>query len=379
MSLIGSQNQSRVNVAIIGGGTAGAVTAIELARAGISVVVIERQAACAGWKIGEGLPPAAKPILQHLDLWERFIADGHLTSYGNCSAWGSGELVNQSFVFNPYGTGWHLDRKRFDQMLLSAVIKAEAKLLSPATITDCQQTDSVWRLELVFAGKDRLVVNADFVVDASGRNSWFARKQGTRRINYDNLVGVVALLKSDSEPIDQDSLTMVEAVAEGWWYSALLPGEKLIAGFLNDADLDSTRTARSAEGWESLLNQTEHLRKRIERHGYRIELEPRIASANSSHLNFVAGESWLAVGDAAAAFDPLSSQGIVTAMESGIQAAATIQSWLAGQREALKNYSDRLEQVFAAYLSNRNFYYSQERRWPDSVFWRRRHSTIPPV
>ncbi|MDX2041431.1 MAG: FAD-dependent oxidoreductase [Acidobacteriota bacterium] len=398
-------------VVVIGGGPAGAATALTLARAGVSVIIFEKETS-SGWKIGEGLPPAARPMLQQLGVWERFVADGHLPSYGNCSAWGSGELVDHSFVFNPHGNGWHLDRSRFDRMLLDAAIEAGAQVFSDITVTDVQRMNSGWRLELgrnqftaeaqrtqrprrdseetlcepsatlcaSAVKKDDLMepisspadaLSADFVVDASGRNSWFARRQGARRINHDNLVGVAALLIAGGEVADRDSLTMVEAVADGWWYAALLPDEKLVAVFLSDADLEVTRQAATVQGWRSLLAETEHLRKRVERHGYQIELAPHLISANSSRLDVVAGNSWLAVGDAAAAFDPLSSQGIVTALEFGILTAEAI---LAGEREALKTYSERLEQKFAAYLANRNFYYSQERRWPASTFWRRRHS-----
>lgn len=353
------------NVAIIGGGVAGAATALELAKAGVSVALIEKEASN-DWKIGEGLPPAAKPMLQQLGIWEPFIADGHLASYGNCSAWGSNGLIDQSFVFNPLGNGWHLDRSRFDRMLLDAAVEAGAKLFSGAAVADCQRADSGWRLKLSNAE----TIKADFVVDASGRRSWFARQQGAQRTSFDNLVAVAAMMGTKSETIDQDSLTMVEAVVEGWWYAALIPGMKLVAVYLSDADLESTRLARTSEGWLSLLNQTVHLRNRIERHGYRFKLEPRIVSASSSRLDFATGDSWLAVGDAANAFDPLSSQGIVTALESGILAAESI---LTGQPQTLKSYSDRLEQIFAAYLNSRNFYYSQERRWPDSTFWQRRH------
>ncbi|MBL8191323.1 MAG: FAD-dependent oxidoreductase, partial [Acidobacteria bacterium] len=374
----------RPRVAVIGGGPAGAATALALARAGVSVTIFEKESS-SEWKIGEGLPPAARPILQQLGVWERFVADGHLASYGNCSAWGSSELVDQSFVFNPYGNGWHLDRSRFDRMLLDAAIEAGAQVFSDIAVTDVQRMNSGWRLELgrnqftaeaqrtqrprrdseeslcgpsatlcaSAVKKDDLMeqisspaeaLSADFVVDASGRSSWFARRQGARRINHDNLVGVAALLKADGNAADRDSLTMVEAVAGGWWYAALLPEKKLVVVFLSDADLDATRTAATVEGWRSLLAETEHLRKRVERHNYQIELAPRVVSANSSRLDVVTGDSWLAVGDAAAAFDPLSSQGIVTALELGMLAAETI---LAGEPEALKQYAERLEQLFA--------------------------------
>lgn len=357
----------KADVAVIGAGPAGSATALTLARAGASVVLFEKEIS-SGWKIGEGLPPAARPILQQLGVWERFVADNHLPSYGNCSAWGSSELVDQSFVFNPHGHGWHLDRSRFDRMLLDAAIEAGARLVPrssgvPPTFHESEKIRSERAGETPV-----LPANAHFVVDASGRSSWFARRQGARRINHDTLVGAAALLSADGALADHDSLTMVEAVADGWWYASLLPGEKLVAVFLSDADLHAARTAATVEGWRSLLAETEHLRKRVERHNYRIEVAPRVVSANSSRLDVVTGDSWLAVGDAAAAFDPLSSQGIVTALESGIWAAEAI---LAG---VLKQYSERLEQMFAVYLANRNFYYSQERRWPASTFWRRRHS-----
>lgn len=354
-------------VAIIGGGPAGAVAALELARAGAAVIVIERGIRD-GWKIGEGLPPAAKTILQRLRVWEQFLADKHLISYGNCSAWGSNELVDHSFVFNPHGSGWHLNRKRFDETLLGEAIGAGADFLPDAAI-DCKQTEMGWELGF----KELPPIVCDFVIDASGRSSWFARRQGANRINHDNLVAAVALMNSNGETADQDSLTWVEAIAEGWWYSALLPQRRLVVAFLCDADLDAMRMARTADGWKSLLEQTLYLRERVERHGYRIEIEPKIVSANSSRLDVWTGKSWLATGDAAAAFDPLSSQGIITAMESGIWAAEAI---LNGQPEALNLYSKRLEQIFTTYLANKEFYYAQERRWPDSPFWLRRR---PPL
>ena len=65
-------------------------------------------------RIGETLPPAARPLLMRLAVWEPFLAAGHLPSPGVLSAWGDDELYQTHFIFNPYGQGWHLDRQRFD-------------------------------------------------------------------------------------------------------------------------------------------------------------------------------------------------------------------------------------------------------------------------
>jgi hypothetical protein len=46
--------------------------------------------------------------------------------------------------------------------------------------------------------------------------------------------------------------------------------------------------------------------------------------------------------------------------------------YLNGKPESLKDYADTLERDFAAYLANRRAYYAIEKRWPDSIFWRRR-------
>jgi flavin-dependent dehydrogenase len=80
----------------------------------------------------------------------------------------------------------------------------------------------------------------------------------------------------------------------------------------------------------------------------------------------------LAVGDAAIAFDPLSSQGILKAMESGWRAAEVVADVLQGHMNALPHYSEWMEAEFARYTQSYFHYYSRVTRWPDAIFWRRR-------
>jgi flavin-dependent dehydrogenase len=78
------------------------------------------------------------------------------------------------------------------------------------------------------------------------------------------------------------------------------------------------------------------------------------------------------VGDAAASFDPLSSQGIVRALESGRRAAAAIHDHFAGDRSALQRCTLALHEQFERYLDARLEYYRREPHWPHAVFRRRR-------
>jgi len=95
-------------------------------------------------------------------------------------------------------------------------------------------------------------------------------------------------------------------------------------------------------------------------------------SARSEMLDCTAGPNWLAAGDAAISVDPLSSQGILFALRSGLAAAQAIEESRAGSRLALPELSRSTRESFDRYLDLRRMHYSREQRWPDSVFWRRR-------
>ena len=76
------------------------------------------------------------------------------------------------------------------------------------------------------------------------------------------------------------------------------------------------------------------------------------------------------------AIDPLSSMGVLGALRSGIDAAAAVRRCLSGDRHALAGYAETVRQRFSDYLGGRRETYSQERRWPASPFWKRRHALV---
>ncbi len=360
-------------MAIVGGGPAGAVAALVLARRGVRVTVLEARLEPAA-KPGECLPPSLTPLLRRLGLAALLAADGHLRSHGNRFVWGAAAAGERSFLAGTRGDGWHVDRRRFEARLAEQARAAGADWRWGCRVVRCVRGEVAWRLELETGGR-RQELAAALVADATGRPARLARRLGARRLRYDRLVGVAGLLASATPAAD--SYTLVEATPEGWWYTALLADGRLAAAVFGDGDLlprALLRPESAADLWRRLLAATSATRERVAGHGYRqADRVLQVVPAESSRLDVIAGEGWLALGDAAAAYDPLSSHGIGSAMGSGFYGGQAAADLLAGRDEALPAYLELMQNAYGAYLDLQRQCYAQERRWPEAPFWRRRH------
>lgn len=355
-------------VAVLGGGPAGATAAACLARAGVSAVLVDEAVSKIG--VGEGLPPGAQPLLRHLGVWDAIGRDGHAAACANESAWGSTALNSTHFVADPNGTGWHLDRPRFDALLQAEAREAGADVRAATGARLVVRGRGAWEAT-IDTGTRRTTLSARWLIDCSGRRASGARRAGAVRSSTDRLIALVARCPTRPHlPADPDAVTLVESGPDGWWYTSRLPSGERVVGYLTDADDASARRARTTAGFAAMLGETTHVGARVAR--FHQPGKPRIVSAATSRLDRAAGEFWLAAGDAAMALDPLSSQGILNAMYSGMAAARAVVAHLGGDGSAVDDYRHRLDGIFTTYLKNRHQYYRQERRWPDRPFWRRR-------
>jgi flavin-dependent dehydrogenase len=360
-------------VAVIGGGPAGAVAARVLARAGVGVLVVDARPP-QGFRVGESLVPAARTILQELGLWVRFRSSGHVPCYGNVAAWGSPEIVEMDFIRSPYGHGWHLDRTRFDRMLQDMAVEAGAILYTTARPTWFRRCGTTWRVALQTPEGCR-EVNADWLLDCSGRSFRIARNLGLTRRFADRLLAFYARFQPDPRAVvDQDARTLVESGPQGWFHTALLPsGERLVTCF-TDVGTPWAKMATSREGFLALIQGTVHVSRKLATHGYTTAAKPLATDARSSRLERFHGRGWLAAGDAAIALDPLSSQGILAALYSGLKAGKAVTGCLAGDRTALLQYDVSIQTLYTQFLRDRSYYYGVERRWPESPFWKSRRA-----
>jgi flavin-dependent dehydrogenase len=311
-------------------------------------------------RVGETLPPEIRVSLTRLGVWEQFLASDRLESHGIRSAWETPVARHRDFIYNPYGCGWHVDRVRFDAMLACAAARAGAEFLPSARITGVHhETDGHWRFDVTQEGTV-LTLCGRMLIDATGRKASIVRKLGFRGHVVDRLIGVMALLPRS----DAAQWTLIEAVENGWWYSAPVPGDRMVFAYMTDSDL----WRKSC--WLDFLKSAPLT---FERAAVMQSVRPiRVVSAASVLRQPVVGPNWIAAGDAALAFDPLSGLGVHKAMESGFRSAEAIARYLEGDSTGMVEYERWTLESFRSYLATRHQFYSSVERWPGSPFWERR-------
>lgn len=353
---------------VVGAGPAGCTAAILLAEAGWRVVVFGRPPAD-GDRIGESLSPGAPALLERLGLRARFLHDGHLLCHANASAWGGPELTWHDFLGDPRGPGFHIDRARFEALLRARALEAGARLVTCEAPRAAAREAGSWHLAATSALPP---IAARYLVDASGRTACLARTLGARREVAWDQVALVAFARAP-RPSDE-TFTLIEAVPEGFWYSAPIPGGRFALALFTDAALHDARAARTDAGFGALLAAAPRTRSRLDAHGALLDVAPRFVGAGSGRLEPAHGPGWIAAGDAAITYDPISAHGLTLALRTGTDAADAVLADAAGDAAALPRYGARLARAFHAYRREALRIYVGERRWPAAAYWQKRHA-----
>jgi flavin-dependent dehydrogenase len=349
------------DVVVLGGGPAGCAAALELARSGLSVVVVDRPRGRR--RAGDLLPPDAIPWLDRLGLCEALAALPRVEAPGIVSWWETDTPAETDFLLHPFGPGWHLDRESFDTMMAGAARRAGAALLS-GSVQGCRSGATGWEVA-VRTAEGPTVLRGRWLIDGTGRAAWLVRRLGVRLVALDHLVAVLAYLEPPGRP---DPRLFVEAAPDGWWYAAPLPGGAVVAAFLTDHDLLPRGRAALGSFWDRQRGRTRLIRAVVPSRPAGLPLE--VVAAGSVWAGAGAGPGWLAVGDAALAHDPLAGHGLLHALASGCRAADAVR---AGAADA---YQAEAGSTFAAYKAERDRLYSSVPFWADRPFWQRRRVAV---
>lgn len=363
---------SKTDILILGAGPAGASMALMLLKCApqLKVRIVDKSNA-QGEKIGETLPPKIQELMQPLGIWESFQQQNHLPAYATSAVWGDAMRHENDFLLQTSAQGWRIDKSRFNQFLIQETQERGARIQLETTARFVGKSSESFHFQLTGKSGNTEDLSAAFVVDATGRAATFATQMGAHKVRFDNLTGIWRFYQLPKGHAGME--TLVEAFENGWWYSASLPDDKLVVACMTDSDLVSEDHFQQ-NGWQHLLQSAPQTQQRValtEGTGA-VQFWP----AASQYLDTLCGEGWLAVGDAAGTFDPLSAQGNFKAMKSGIFGAYAALDYLNGKAEALEKYKQIMRREYEAYLELRAQYYQKEQRWPQSLFWQRRYDWL---
>ncbi len=320
------------DICVIGGGPAGAVAAWKLARLGHTVLVIER-AAFPRPHVGEALSPGVWPQLDLLGLTEVICAAGFRPTRTAIVRWsGPPETVEHG---DP--PGLMVDRGRFDHLLLDHAKKAGAQVLQPALALQPRRTDDGWIVPVRSPESPEGEIRARFLIDASGRS---ARLGGRRQRTGPRRLALHGIWKRHE---DWGEETRTEAGTDGWlWAAARADGTLSAMVFLDAERYRAERAAGiSRMGlYRGLLARSHLLAETVQSE---LSGEVEICDATCRHATEPVGDSFLKIGEAAYALDPLSSTGVQKAMQTawtGAIAAHTILTKPENAAAARRFYAD---------------------------------------
>jgi flavin-dependent dehydrogenase len=336
---------AEVDVAVVGGGPAGALTAMLLASRGRDVVVLERAPTWRWRACGVFSAPASVTALRSIGFNDaelgpvaRPVSAMRVETAGGASFrltyGGSGSLDDSAVGF---------DRGALDHLLLERARAAGAQLRFGVKVDRVDLAGAQARLATSGDGSE---VTARVVVGADGLHSVVARSAGvTRRAP----LGPRAALTFHLADIERDRDARMITFDDGYIGIAPVPGDRVNVGIV----LGRSWLARLRnEGGVALAQAIcARILPRAPFAPGGMSVLDRVAGVTplGHAVSRRAGAEWLLVGDAAGFLDPFTGEGLHRAIVSAELAATTIEDVLAGRTGSrLADYDRAMRSSFAA-------------------------------
>jgi len=329
-SSIQSRTSNTCDVAIVGGGPAGAALATFLARDGHHCLIFERST-FPRYHIGESLIPHTHGTFKRLGLLPSLEASNFPKKYSVRFISPAGR-TSSPFYFSERISGqgaqtWQVERSKFDQMMLDHASQNGAEISSGTEVTQVLFKDGrAAGVRITQSNLEPCEVQAKIVVDASGGATLIGRQLGLRSAIPDlKKASLWTYYQGGARlgGIDAGETTIFRIAEGGWFWYIPLPDDVVSVGVVASPEY---LFADGNDRETIFLRQVERCNSLAERLASAKLISPiRGGQKELAYINRqTCGDGWLMIGDARAFLDPIYSSGLFLALASAEMAAECV-------------------------------------------------------
>lgn len=345
----------RFEIVVMGGGPAGAATALGLCRLGYQVALVAEP----------------RPFAAIEGISERVVAGlrgAGFESFVDVLPDPSRREVNWDGVTSDANSERLIDRPAFDLSLWRDLERNGVALLA-GRVRRCTARGEVFELETHLHDEVTMLIEAGFVVEARGRA---APAAGARRLRGAETVSLLHCRKGPPG----EARSAVQSHSDGWaWMASRGDGWRYLQLTFDVAERTLPRKKCLQSYCEERLRILELARPFVE--GSKPVGIVHARSSTPILCRNPVGRNWIRVGDAAMAVDPLSGNGVFQALSSAMQAPAVINTMLRRPQHAslARNFHRaRVDALFHRFARIGRDFCRLETRWADRPFWSRRRA-----